>query len=39
LPPTWLTVLAWTSLNLAFAAAAMILWGTYARGRRHEMLF
>jgi hypothetical protein len=36
-PPQWLTVLAWISLAVAFAAAAAILFDIFARGRRQQM--
>jgi hypothetical protein len=36
-PPTWLTIVAWISLALAFATAGAILFDIYARGRRQRM--
>jgi hypothetical protein len=35
-PPTWLTVLAWTALAVAFASAAWILADIYGRGYRQR---
>jgi hypothetical protein len=35
-PPTWLTVLAWTVLAVAFACAAVILIDIYGRGYRQR---
>jgi hypothetical protein len=37
MPPTWLTAVAWTSLVLAVATAALVLWDTYGQGRRQQM--
>lgn len=37
MPPTWLTVLAWVSLAVAFACAGAILFDIYARGYRQRM--
>ncbi len=37
MPPTWLTIIAWVSLALAFATAALILFDIYAHGYRQEM--
>lgn len=37
MPPTWLTVLAWVSLALAFAAVGAILFDIYGRGYRQRM--
>ncbi|HEX4689795.1 MAG TPA: DUF4396 domain-containing protein [Solirubrobacteraceae bacterium] len=37
MPPTWLTIVAWISLALAFATAGAILFDIYARGRRQRM--
>jgi hypothetical protein len=37
MPPTWLTVLAWISLALAFATAAAILYDIFVVGRRQRM--
>jgi hypothetical protein len=37
-PPTWLTLLAWTALAVAFTGAAVILIDMYGRGyRQHTM--
>jgi hypothetical protein len=36
MPPTWLTVLAWTALAVAFASAAVILIDIYGRGHRQR---
>jgi hypothetical protein len=36
-PPTWLTVLAWTALAVAFASAAWIMLDIYGRGYRQRM--
>jgi hypothetical protein len=36
-PPTWLTIVAWISLALAFATAGAILFDIYARRRRQRM--
>lgn len=38
MPPTWLTILAWTSLAIAFASAAAILLDIYGRRRRQSMV-
>lgn len=37
MPPTWLTVVAWVALALAFATAAGILYDIYGRGYRQKM--
>ncbi len=37
MPPTWLTVVAWVSLALAFATAGWILWDVLGRGYRQQM--
>ncbi|GLY68136.1 DUF4396 domain-containing protein [Amycolatopsis taiwanensis] len=37
MPPTWLTVLAWCALGLAFASTVVILFDIYARGHRQRM--
>jgi hypothetical protein len=36
-PPTWLTILAWVSLALAFATAAAIVYDIHGRGYRQKM--
>jgi hypothetical protein len=37
MPPTWLTVLAWTALAVGFASAAVILLDIFGRGFRQHM--
>ena len=37
MPPTWLTVIAWVALALAFATAALIVFDIYGRGHRQKM--
>lgn len=37
MPPTWLTIIAWISLALAFATAGTILYDIYGRGYRQKM--
>lgn len=37
MPPTWLTVIAWVSLALAFATAGAIVLDIYVRGYRQRM--
>ena len=37
MPPTWLTILAWTYLVLCFCCAAVILVDVYVRGHRQRM--
>ncbi len=37
MPPTWLTVLAWTSLATGFLSAGAILYDVYRRGLRQPM--
>jgi hypothetical protein len=37
MPPSWLTTIAWISLALAFATAALILFDVYGRRRRQQM--
>ncbi|MGN6607388.1 MAG: hypothetical protein ACTHMS_10330 [Jatrophihabitans sp.] len=37
MPATWLTVLAWVALGVAFASAAWILADIYTRGYRQKM--
>lgn len=37
MPPTWLTIIAWISLVLAFATAAAIIFDVYGRGHRQSM--
>ncbi|MGH2908032.1 MAG: DUF4396 domain-containing protein [Solirubrobacteraceae bacterium] len=37
MPPTWLTVIAWISLALAFATAGLIIYDIFGRGYRQQM--
>jgi hypothetical protein len=37
MPPTWLTVVAWLALALAFATAVVVLYDIYGRGYRQTM--
>lgn len=37
MPPTWLTVIAWVSLAVAFLTAGLILYDIYGRGYRQKM--
>jgi Domain of unknown function (DUF4396) len=37
MPPTWLTVIAWISLGLAFITCALILFDIFGRGHRQQM--
>ncbi|HWC81728.1 MAG TPA: DUF4396 domain-containing protein [Pseudonocardiaceae bacterium] len=37
MPATWLTILAWVALGVAFASAALILIDIYGRGYRQHM--
>lgn len=37
MPATWLTILAWVALGLAFASSAAILIDIYGRGYRMKM--
>ena len=37
MPPTWLTILAWVSLAIAFLTAGLIAYDIYGRGYRHKM--
>jgi Domain of unknown function (DUF4396) len=36
-PPTWLTVVAWVALAVAFAIALLIVYDIYGRGHRQKM--
>jgi tryptophan-rich sensory protein len=36
MPPTWLTVPAWTALAAGFASAAVIVFDIYGRGYRQR---
>jgi hypothetical protein len=38
MPPTWLTVLAWTALAAGFASAAVIVFDIYGRGYRQQRM-
>ena len=37
MPPTWLTVLSWVWIGVAFASAALILYDIFGRGYRQRM--
>ena len=37
MPPTWLTVVAWVALAVAFASALLIVYDIYGRGYRQKM--
>lgn len=37
MPPTWLTIIAWVSLAVAFITAGVILYDIYGRGNRQNM--
>ena len=37
MPPTWLTIIAWISLALAFATAGLIIYDLFGRGYRQQM--
>ena len=37
MPPTWLTILAWVSLAIAFLTAGLIAYDIYGRGYRQKM--
>lgn len=37
MPPTWLTIVAWVSLALAFLTAGLILYDIYGRGNHQKM--
>ena len=38
MPPTWLTVVAWTALAAGFASAAVIVFDIYGRGYRQQRM-
>jgi hypothetical protein len=37
MPPTWLTIVAWVALSVAFVTAGVILYDIYGRGYRQKM--
>lgn len=37
MPPTWLTVVSWIALAIAFISAVVILWDLFVRGHRQHM--